>query len=176
MKNIIYTSKRSFIVILTLCIFLCTTGIGVHAISMPEENIAVTEEIAVVVEETAVATERIAIPTEEPIVATEDTTVVTEQITQELVPLMASDCPIYVQGIGWQGSQSWNNCVNTVAAGGTITDFGGIIVTEFVAKLMIADAGGQYLSTENGHLTGSHSYRHVHYLMYGTRHNVIRIQ
>ena len=162
MKSIIKTSKRGIIAILTLCILLCTTGIGVHAISVPEENIVTAEETTVVVEETKVAIEGI--------------TVADEETTSELMPMMASDCPIYVPGIGWQGSQSWNNCVDTVVAGGTITDFGGIIVTEFVAKLMIADAGGQYLSTENGHLTGSHSYRHVHYLMYGTRHNVIRIQ
>ena len=162
MKNLFNISKRGIAALLTLCILLGIAGISVHATAMAEETTATVEETAG--------------STEEPIVATEDTTVVTEQITQELVPLRASDCSIYAPGIGWQGSQSWNNCVNTVAAGGTITGFGGVIVTEFVAKLMIADAGGQYLKTENGHPTGSHSYRHVHYLMHGTRHNVIRIQ
>lgn len=78
MKNIINTSKRSIILILTLCILLCTSGIGVHAISMPEENITVTEEITVVVEETTVATE--------------ETTVVTEETTPELIPMMAQRC------------------------------------------------------------------------------------
>ena len=170
MKNIIKTSKRGIIAILALCILLGIAGTCMDVTAMASET-------AATVEETAVATEEIAtVVVEKSTISIENTTVVTEGTTSELMPMMASDCPTYVPGIGWQGSQSWNNCVDTVAAGGTITDFGGIIVTEFVAKLMIADAGGQYLSTENGHLTGSHSYRHVHYLMYGTRHNVIRIQ
>lgn len=87
MKNIINTSKRSIILILTLCIILCTTGIGVHAISLPEENIAATEEIAVVVEETKVATE--------------ETIVVTEETTPELIPMMARGCgynDYYIEG------------------------------------------------------------------------------
>ena len=93
MKNIINTSKRSIIVILTLCILLCTTGIGVHAISMPEENIAVTEEITVVVEETTVATEKTtAVAAEEITIATEESTVVTEETTPELIPMMANRC------------------------------------------------------------------------------------
>ena len=87
MKNIINTSKRSIILILTLCILLCTSGIGVQAISMPEENIAVTEEITVVVEETTVATEK--------------TIVVTEETTPELIPTMARGCGYdnyYIEG------------------------------------------------------------------------------
>ena len=89
MKNIINTSKRSIIVILTLCILLCTTGIGVHAISMPEENIAVTaEETTVVVEETKVAIEGI--------------TVADEETTSGLMPMMARAC-------GYGDLASWYN-------------------------------------------------------------------
>ena len=89
MKNIINTSKRSIIVILTLCILLCTTGIGVHAISMPEENIAVTaEETTVVVQETKVAIEGI--------------TVADEETTSELMPMMARAC-------GYGDLASWYN-------------------------------------------------------------------
>ena len=87
MENIFKTSKRGIILILTLCILLCTSGIGVHAISMPEENIAATEEIAVVVEETKVATE--------------ETIVVTEETTPELMPTMARGCgydDYYIEG------------------------------------------------------------------------------
>ena len=79
MGKIFTISKRGIIAILTLCILLCTTGIGVHAISMPEENIAVTaEETTVVVEETKVAIEGI--------------TVADEETTSELMPMMARGC------------------------------------------------------------------------------------
>jgi len=47
----------------------------------------------------------------------EDDTVVTEETTQELVPVMASECPTYVPGIGWTGSQDWNNAIARVQAG-----------------------------------------------------------
>lgn len=123
MKNIINTSKRSIIVILTLCILLCTTGIGVHAISMPEENIAVTEEITVVVEETTVATEKTtAVAAEEITIATEESTVVTEETTPELIPMMANRCsyPSLNQYLN-QNASIYGYSVNEVTYGSDIS-------------------------------------------------------
>lgn len=123
MKNIINTSKRSIIVILTLCILLCTTGIGVHAISMPEENIAVTEEITVVVEETTVATEKTtAVAAEEITIATEESTVVTEETTPELIPMMANRCsyPSLNQYLN-QNASIYGYSVNEVTYGSNIS-------------------------------------------------------
>ena len=87
MEKIINTSKRGIILILTLCILLCTSGIGAHAISVSEENIVTAEETTVVVEETKVATE--------------ETIVVTEETTPELIPTMARGCgydDYYIEG------------------------------------------------------------------------------
>ena len=123
MKNSINTSKRSIIVILTLCILLCTTGIGVHAISMPEENIAVTEEITVVVEETTVATEKTtAVAAEEITIATEESTVVTEETTPELIPMMANRCsyPSLNQYLN-QNASIYGYSVNEVTYGSNIS-------------------------------------------------------
>ena len=123
MENIFNTSKRSIIVILTLCILLCTTGIGVHAISMPEENIAVTEEITVVVEETTVATEKTtAVAAEEITIATEESTVVTEETTPELIPMMANRCsyPSLNQYLN-QNASIYGYSVNEVTYGSNIS-------------------------------------------------------
>ena len=104
MKSVIKTSKRGIIVILTLCILLCTNGIGVHAISMPEENIAVIEEITVVVEETT------------------DTI---ETIAPELMPMMARGCEpttIYVNSsINIRGNEPNATYVYCSGGGGPIS-------------------------------------------------------
>ncbi len=91
MKNIFKTNKRSIIAILTLCIFLCAAGIGVHAY-MLEEDTVTTEELTVVVEETTLSTEENRVATEETTVVTEESTVATAETIPELVPVMASEC------------------------------------------------------------------------------------
>ena len=78
MEKIINTSKRSIILILTLCILLCTSGIGANAISVSEENIVTAEETTVVVEETKVAIA--------------ESTVADEETMSELMPMMAQRC------------------------------------------------------------------------------------
>lgn len=123
MGKIFTISKRGIIAILTLCILLCTTGIGVHAISMPEENIAVTEEITVVVEETTVATEKTtAVAAEEITIATEESTVVTEETTPELIPMMANRCsyPSLNQYLN-QNASIYGYSVNEVTYGSNIS-------------------------------------------------------
>lgn len=78
MQNNINTSKRSIILILTLCILLCTSGIDTHAISVSEENIVTTEETTVVVGETILSIKGI--------------TVADEETMSELIPMMAQRC------------------------------------------------------------------------------------
>ena len=86
MKNIFKISKRGIIAILTLCMFLITSGICVHATAIPEENTGVIEETTVatgVNTVTAVATT----------VVVEDTTAVSiAETTPELMPMMAREC------------------------------------------------------------------------------------
>lgn len=96
---------------------------------------------------------------------------------EEIMPLAAKPCNTqYVEGIGWVGSASWRSCVNTVAMGGTIPSFNGVIVSEQTAKMLILEAGGWYLRTEDAHGgLNPHNYRHVNYRINGTDHNTIRI-
>ncbi len=94
-----------------------------HAISMPEENIAVTEEITVVVEETTVATEKTtAVAAGEITIATEESTVVTEETTPELIPMMANRCsyPSLNQYLN-QNASIYGYSVNEVTYGSNIS-------------------------------------------------------
>ena len=86
MENIFKISKRVIIAILTLCILLCTAGIGVHATSIAEETTVATEVTTVTTEGTTVVTEATT-------VVLEDTTAVAAvETTQELMPMMARSC------------------------------------------------------------------------------------
>lgn len=123
MEKIINTSKRGIILILTLCILLCTSGIGAHAISVSEENIVTAEETTVVVEETTVATEKTtAVAAEEITIATEESTVVTEETTPELIPMMANRCsyPSLNQYLN-QNASIYGYSVNEVTYGSNIS-------------------------------------------------------
>ena len=68
--SIIKTSKHGIIVILALCILLCTTEISVHAAAIAEGTIVAIEATIETIEET----------------------------TQELLPMMASRCDDYWAG------------------------------------------------------------------------------
>ena len=138
MGKIVNTSKRGIILILTLCILLCTSGLGAHAISVSEENIVTAEETTVVVEETTVATEKttavaaeeITIATEESAVAIEETTDTIEAIVPELMPMMARGCEpttIYVNSsINISGNEPNATYVYCSGGGGPIS--GGVAV------------------------------------------------
>lgn len=96
---------------------------------------------------------------------------------EELQPLAARSCPVYVPGIGYTGSAAWNSAIATVQAGGNVQGWGSnnLYLSEANARMLLNAAGCQvYGDVEQAH-ANCHNYPHLHYWANGTRHNTIRL-
>ena len=147
MKNNFKASKCAIIAILTFCLLFCISGTQVFA--------AMAEGATVTIEEN--------------IVVAEDT-------TPELMPMKAQACSTYVPGIGWTGSQAWNNAIARVQEGGHIQGWGsaGLYLSESNARMLIGSAGlVVYGGVERDDY--DHPYPHIHYWAKNSRHNSIRV-
>ncbi len=94
----------------------------------------------------------------------------------ELQPMVTSNCPTYIPGIGYTGSQAWYSAIAVVQAGGHIQGWGssGVYLAEAHARMLISAAGYQvYGGVEQD--DDCHNYPHIHYWRNGSRHNSIRL-
>ena len=105
-----------------------------------------------------------------------ETSVIVSESSEELSPMMANECPTYIPGIGWTGTQDWYNAIATVQAGGHIQGWGssGVYLSESNAKMLIT-AAGFTVCGEVERDDDEHPYPHIHYWRNNSRHNSIRV-